>query len=98
MVRNEADWHNHDILDSRARSVHVANKVADIRLEPRLLRRPAPALVDQVPRFSADAFGNKSRRLAKLLLITTTRRHRLRNAMSRKDKLCVAAALCRNLF
>jgi hypothetical protein len=41
VIRNETDRHEHDV---RAR-LHLAQRVSNIRLEPWLIRRAAPALI-----------------------------------------------------
>ena len=54
MVGDEADRRDDDVLQLGS-VVLFAQEVADVRLEPRLLRRAAAALVDQVPVVSSDA-------------------------------------------
>ena len=47
VIRNEADRRDHDIGD--AAPTRLADRVADIRFEPRLLRGTAAALEHQFP-------------------------------------------------
>jgi len=46
VIGKESDGHEHDVLKA-ARPVQLPNRIAHVRLEPRLVRWPAPALIDQ---------------------------------------------------
>ena len=52
VIGQESDRVNHDAVDPTL--PQVFEMIEDIRLEPRIARPPAPALVDERPSFSAD--------------------------------------------
>ena len=57
VIGNEAEWSNDDILYALA--VETLQVVEDVRFKPRLSRRPAAALKDEIPLSNSGAGGDQ---------------------------------------
>lgn len=67
MIRNKPERRNQHVL--HAFVVESAKMIQDVRTEPRLVRRPAPALKCQIPTLDPGCFRCPLRRFPKLLLV-----------------------------
>src|SRR5262245_14550065 len=92
VVGNEADGDDHGVANRRL-LVTVVDEIADIWLEPWLLRRTAAALVYECPIGSADSFGHQPAGFTDLFLIAGSSRHRRWNAVGGENKLGTFSAI-----
>ena len=97
VVRQKPDGDNDDVFGPgflQSREV-----IADIRLQPGILRPATSALVDEPPIIlrDTDSFGNKSAAFGELLDVVASVGHRIRNAVRRKRELRFTSTLFRNL-
>ena len=83
VIRHEADRRDDDVLD--ATCPERAQVVADVRLEPRNRRRPAPALEDEAVVPGARLGGHEPPRLRELGLVAAMPGHRARDRVRRED-------------
>src|SRR5688500_19246868 len=90
-------------------AVLLLDEVANIRFEPRLLRRTASALIDQVPAIPhpgplpegegvLETINHEAARLLELLFVLRYLRHGHWDAVRGKNHQSVVAALRRNLL
>ncbi len=87
---------DHEHVAAGGNRAELAKTVANARLQPRLRRRPAAALIDELPLRNAGPRRDKPARLFELLLIGAVARHGHREAVGRVDNLGGRAALGRN--
>src|SRR5262245_53020834 len=102
MVRNKSNRYDHDIRHGRARSLpsRVSNFrqcFANIWTQPRLRRRAAATLIDELPVRMQKPFRHQPRGLVKLSLVLAAAGHCHRNAMGCEEELSILAAFRRKL-
>lgn len=95
VVGNEANGRDHDV-GSIFLLLEFTQRVKNVRLEPRLRGRSAPALVHQPPFFVSQLFGYQPARFPELLFVVATLRHRQGDAVCRTDQLCPLTSTFRN--
>src|SRR5215217_1291191 len=62
--------------------------ICHVRSEPRLRRRTAAALINELPVVGIERLCDQLTELGELRSIVTIRRHRFRNAVRRKNEMC----------
>ena len=85
MVGDEADRRDDDV--ARRRGAAARQVVDDVGLEPRHVRRPAAALVDELPVGAADAPRRRGGRLLQLIHVSACASHRERDRVRREGKV-----------
>src|SRR5262249_55482268 len=96
VIRDEPDGIHQDVFDARSRE--FAEVFDDVWSEPRHLRWPAAALVDQVPRGDAGGLGGEPARFTELALVGAVARHRIRGAVRGKNQSRLRTSCTGDLF
>src|SRR5687767_12178979 len=79
VIGNKTNRRDNDIRQSL--TVKLSQVVAYVRTEPRLRRRSAATLINDLPVVVPKLFGNQTCRFVELRSVITIRSHRFRNAV-----------------
>ena len=98
VVGQEPDWNHGHVI--HAGFLQICEMIADVRLQPGILRPSTPALIDELPAVprNSDGLSDEPTALGELLDVVTTIRHRIRNAVSRKREPVFFSPLGGNLI
>ena len=91
VIGNEPDGHNHHLV-RQILLFDMAQVIADVRFQPRLIRRPAAALVHQDPFIDTDGFADQSAGFLQLRFVFGAGCHGDGDAVRREDQLCAGAS------